>query len=587
MTSPWQILGVDRGADARTIRSAYARKLKTTRPDDDAEGYQRLREAYDCLLEAAREGARRSLADADADGDAVVTDAPGGDVAGASAVAPDGQGVQHAGADTGSTGRTDGDDEPALRWLDAGELAHSVYGYWQENGDGALLDAWPALHARLDGLPLSERVSASGWFAEFVMQAPQAPTAFVLNLADYFEWGRDYRADAVLGPERSAAIAQRLAGLRREPVSAEPAPLVAPLSRLVELMRSPGRWFVLIVLTLLHPGMKRALDENRLPMIYLYGRMSEDEGKSLSRLFGIAFALRCLLVGGLIGLAAHLDETKVSADTMGLVGVAACLLALMAELGRRAIRAQSDWLARRMPSPLGRLAPYRELIAIGVAAALAVAMWQLGPLPHPVAGMDGRDLTQAAIMIAGVWIGLLLAWPGKDVEDGLVLRILFVLSAAIGFAQFDGAGAATGIALALCWVNAALYLMAHHRERVVNVYSCSFARKWPTGFRAALVWILLLLGLVLWNFVLAIVFFVFVMLVPFNYLLMERAYSRQFATAALLAGIAWSSALFDLAEMPVVGTTAALALSLSALLGGQRIGDRLAVRMMKMFRVEA
>ena len=49
----WQILGIEPTNDERAIKRAYAKQLKTTRPDDDAAAYQQLREAFDYALAVA------------------------------------------------------------------------------------------------------------------------------------------------------------------------------------------------------------------------------------------------------------------------------------------------------------------------------------------------------------------------------------------------------------------------------------------------------------------------------------------------------------------------------------------------------
>ncbi|SDT27340.1 hypothetical protein SAMN05216598_4755 [Pseudomonas asplenii] len=48
--SCWEILGLPSDADTRSIKRQYATLLKRTRPDDDPEGFQRLREAYEHAL---------------------------------------------------------------------------------------------------------------------------------------------------------------------------------------------------------------------------------------------------------------------------------------------------------------------------------------------------------------------------------------------------------------------------------------------------------------------------------------------------------------------------------------------------------
>ena len=54
MGNPFRVLGLDRNADIPQIKRAYAKLLRTHRPDEDAAAFQRLHEAYEACLEQVR-----------------------------------------------------------------------------------------------------------------------------------------------------------------------------------------------------------------------------------------------------------------------------------------------------------------------------------------------------------------------------------------------------------------------------------------------------------------------------------------------------------------------------------------------------
>ena len=48
---PWAVLDIAPTQDARQIKRAYAARLKVVRPDEDATGFQALREAYEHFVQ--------------------------------------------------------------------------------------------------------------------------------------------------------------------------------------------------------------------------------------------------------------------------------------------------------------------------------------------------------------------------------------------------------------------------------------------------------------------------------------------------------------------------------------------------------
>ena len=60
MSWPWSQLGLSGPSDLSEVRRAYAEKLKTTHPEDDPEGFQRLHSAYQLASRMARQNRRKA-----------------------------------------------------------------------------------------------------------------------------------------------------------------------------------------------------------------------------------------------------------------------------------------------------------------------------------------------------------------------------------------------------------------------------------------------------------------------------------------------------------------------------------------------
>ena len=86
--SPWDLLGLAPGCTEREVRSAYARALKVTRPDDDPVAFQRLVEARDFVLMMIREGIEPRFFEAEDEDDSESEEDDGEPIARPQALAP-------------------------------------------------------------------------------------------------------------------------------------------------------------------------------------------------------------------------------------------------------------------------------------------------------------------------------------------------------------------------------------------------------------------------------------------------------------------------------------------------------------------
>ena len=204
--SIWEVLGVEPTADRASIRRAYAQELRRTSPEDDPQGFLRLREAYELALaiEAGREGGA----------DLMVLDAPTPDTA-QPAREP------HAVEEPPSPA-------PARREIE--QVADALIAILQSEDEAGIEAAVPLQQAFIDHPALEdlgERASAEAWLAHQLAIAIPRSDPLLQPAIDGFGWtDTNYRAPsdvvaAVL--QRNRERLREVSAISRYAVPGEPA----------------------------------------------------------------------------------------------------------------------------------------------------------------------------------------------------------------------------------------------------------------------------------------------------------------------------------------------------------------------------
>lgn len=258
----WLQLGLAPTGEVAAIKKAYAARLKSTRPDDDALAYQTLREAYDRALQWARWQAQGV--------NVVVREAPEHNLPSETTAPPapkvhDAPGLSAALDEINqmpaSTGKSADELLSALaaagsqkRQLSAEQVVVHVEAHWRQHGSAALIAYWPQVRHMLDDLPLSANAEISSRFADFVIRATELPDAFIEHLQRHFGWLDDYQTKASIGFVRANALHEAIGHRVLRPVS-DPEVLqqFAPLLHLHRLLEFKGLrgaaalWFALLM----------------------------------------------------------------------------------------------------------------------------------------------------------------------------------------------------------------------------------------------------------------------------------------------------------------------------------------------------
>lgn len=448
----WDLLGIAPTEDVRAIKSAYARKLKTTRPDDDPDGYQALRETYDKAVRRAsalRDASGQAEAElagftvhvtddlfshtpageqlSPGDPDTPIQDSPLPDSTLPDTFRPPSVINAHAPLH---------DDDLREDGPHAEELARSLHQHWQENGDQALIDTWPSLLFRLQMLPMSEREQAAFWFAEFILQNDDVPYEFALNLTDHFGWGQDFRADALIGSDRAERL-QQLLSLKRDVHQRKILyALDNSTHRFADMVKAGAAPLVLLLSVLMRPHPRDTARFWRHSPYNLYRALDPDTATRFANLLNASFIIRFSLYALIVSppLVEHIEGFELVFTLLVGLPIAWLLMGWARDF--------MIWQYAKFASLFSRL-PDRFQRRHFTAGAIVAAMWLWlagYALMQPDAPFRSAPPDALLWVLAAGWASLLLTWPEDMHVAGTISPLLLyaVLVAGLGVVSADG-----------------------------------------------------------------------------------------------------------------------------------------------------
>lgn len=233
----WQRLGLEAPSqDSAEIKRAYAKRLRVTRPDDDPQAYQALREAYDRLLADARRPTREIAPTESPTAATVPEPIPPAPVEEAPQPEP-----------------------PPRGWLPPAALCVLFTEAFQAGGDTAALTRLPELMHELHALPLQAQDEASVRFADAVIAHRDLPVGVLVAWRDHFGWLGDYRVARLLGPGRAAALAYVLQDLVAPETDPDVLQHFADVMHVDRLIKRGPRWLAQLIATLTDEVVRRQL----------------------------------------------------------------------------------------------------------------------------------------------------------------------------------------------------------------------------------------------------------------------------------------------------------------------------------------
>lgn len=417
----WQRLGLDAPTtDLLAIKRAYAAQLKRTRPDDDAEAYQALRQTYEWAQQWAR-----WQAEAAPESPPLEQPAAPAPEATSPVAAPPPAGVVTPEPETVATPE---------------ELVSRAHQIWRQQGEAAFLSHWPVLRQGLEALPLSAVPEASARLAEFVIHEPDLPEHWLIEVDRHFGWREDFRTARLIGPQRAQALLQALDERIVRPIS-DPSVLaqLEPLLRVARLVRG-GQRLKALVFALLSGGMLQALYDALPPRQWRALGFEIPTQTAVRAVMSRAGSVRLALAAALLGavmLAAGMRVVEM-VPVLGSLAIATLFLFFVAMwvngllggwFGQRGLNHSLAARLRAWHAHPRRAEAGFVLLALSALAAWAGGAWapEFGPLaalPWLAATLLAamvlwpQDLRHGAVVLVGAAIGTWMALVSKTLGHG-------------------------------------------------------------------------------------------------------------------------------------------------------------------------
>jgi len=404
----WQMLGLaELTNDLALIKRSYAAKLKVTRPDDDAQAYQALREAYDRMVAWAR---HQQAMRADVQVAATAAEPP--PVASVVPVEPAREPAMEPDVMPVPA------EMPAAQSLSPEALCELVTRTLPQ-GPAAVEALVPVLRRHLNDLPLGQEAEASARFADLVLRTHLLPASLQGMLQAHFRWLDDFRVDRQIGWERTHALQMALDGLHRPVTDEHTLRLHADLVTMQALLARGRRWWALGLAALLGVPLERQVEAASPTLLSRLGfdrALLERLASLLTQGRWLRMAAAGLLVFGLgCVLARDLEGALWGTGVVAAAGLAGPLLPLIGfglvyGVRRRKLLPEA-WAARLGWHRLHRWWPW-----VGVASLLAAAACLEAARRFELPGALPAGV---GLLLAGVVMALPLVMEQALVSAGL------------------------------------------------------------------------------------------------------------------------------------------------------------------------